>query len=378
VKVLCKRKELLYSLGNVASVVPSRSPRPILQNLHFAATDDGCTLMATDLEVGAKHGVLGVTIYEPGSAILPTQKLSAILSASPDAELSIESDGESLTISGQQSRFKLPAEDPSLFPAVSAWAAEAWWTVNAGDLRRAIRRTVWATDAESTRYSLSGGLFQADASTLTVVATDGRRLAKVVVVAEPTGDPVPPSGSPVVPAKAMKLVDRILDDEEMTVDFAFVAGAGGSATAILFRTGDGRSIVYSRLVEGRFPRYQDVFPGHHEVRIPLDVASLRQAVQQAAIVTSDESRGVDFRFAGDTLTLASQAADVGSSVVEMPAHNEGPPVDVTFDPRYLTDALKTIGDDSGFAVELIDHKNAAVFRTEDQYTYVVMPLTRDR
>ena len=95
-------------------------------------------------------------------------------------------------------------------------------------------------------------------------------------------------------------------------------------------------------------------------------------------MTSDESRGVDFRFSGDTLTLSSQAADVGESKVTMPIHYEGKEVDITFDPRYLSDALKTVDDGTMITAELIDHKNAAVFKTEDQYTYVVMPLTRDR
>jgi DNA polymerase-3 subunit beta len=182
-----------------------------------------------------------------------------------------------------------------------------------------------------------------------------------------------PGGSPVIPVKALKLIDRNLDDPELSVHVAVQSG-----TAVLIRTSDHGAVIYSRLVEGRFPRYQDVFPTDVEVRIPLDVALLRQAVEQASIVTSDDSRGVDFRFAGETLTLSSQAADVGSSQVTMPIHYEGKEVEITFDPRYLTDALKTIDDDVMITAELIDHKNAAVFKTEDRYSYVVMPLTRDR
>ena len=176
-----------------------------------------------------------------------------------------------------------------------------------------------------------------------------------------------------IPVKALKLIDRNLDDPDLAVHIAVQAGS-----AALIRTADQGAIIYSRLVEGRFPRYQDVFPADVEVKIPLDVTLLRRAVEQASIVTSDESRGVDFKFSGDTLTLSSQAADVGSSQVTMPIHYDGKEVDITFDPRYLTDALKTIDDGTMITAELIDHKNAAVFKTEDGYTYVVMPLTRDR
>jgi DNA polymerase-3 subunit beta len=232
---------------------------------------------------------------------------------------------------------------------------------------------MFATDVESTRYALGGVLVELSDESITMVGTDGRRLARMVAPAEAENGAQPPSGSPVIPVKALKLIDRNLDDPELAVHIAVQAGS-----AVLIRTSDQGAIIYSRLVEGRFPRYQDVFPASVEIRIPLDVALLRQAVEQASIVTSDESRGVDFRFASDMLTLSSQAADVGSSQVTMPIHHDGPAVEITFDPRYLTDALKTIDDGTQITAELIDHKNAAVFKTEDNYTYVVMPLTRDR
>jgi DNA polymerase-3 subunit beta len=99
-------------------------------------------------------------------------------------------------------------------------------------------------------------------------------------------------------------------------------------------------------------------------------------VEQASIVTSEESRGVDFTFAEGLLKLTSRAADVGSSTVELPINYQGKAVEITFDPRYLTDALKTLAEGASITAELIDHRNAAVFKTDDRYTYVVMPLTR--
>src|SRR5262249_21375 len=141
-----------------------------------------------------------------------------------------------------------------------------------------------------------------------------------------------------------------------------------SGAAVLMRTES--AVVYSRLVEGRFPRYQDVFPANADVKISLEARALRSAVEQASIVTSEESRGVDFQFSWGVLRLISQSADVGSSHVELPIAYEGKSVDITFDPRYLIDALKTLEDTTNITAELIDAKNAAVFRTDDHYTYV--------
>jgi DNA polymerase-3 subunit beta len=93
-------------------------------------------------------------------------------------------------------------------------------------------------------------------------------------------------------------------------------------------------------------------------------------------VTSEDSRGVDFSFGSGVLKLSCQSADVGRSQVELPIDYEGKTVEITFDPRYLIDALKTLDDTAAITAELIDAKNAAVFKTDDHYTYVVMPLTR--
>ncbi len=371
-KALCNREGLLAAFGAVGMVVPVRSPKPILQSVKLVAdAEDGSILMATDLEVGIRHRVLGMKVDQAGSAILPMARFSSILRTSSDPEISLEADGERLHVRGLRAEFSLPGEDPSLYPEVPDFAATAFHTVAAADLRKLIRRTIFATDVESTRYALGGVLVELTAETITMVGTDGRRLARMSAPAEAENDATNPAGSPVIPVKALKLIERNLEDSDPPVHIAIQG-----TTAVLVRTE--RAVIYSRLVEGRFPRYQDVFPANVDVKIRLEVGPLRLAVEQASIVTSEESRGVDFSFGNGVLKLSSQAADVGTSHVELPIGYEGKPVEITFDPRYLTDALKTLEDTAEITAELIDAKNAAVFKTDDRYTYVVMPLTRDR
>ncbi len=371
-KALCNREGLLTAFGMVGGVVPARSPKPILQNVKLEASDEeGSTLLATDLEVGIRFRVLGLKIERPGSVILPPQRFNQILRTLTEPDFSLDTEGEQILIRGRHAQFKLPSEDPDLFPDVADFGASAYFVLAAADLRRAIRRTVFATDVESTRYALGGVLFEIKDDLLTLVGTDGRRLARQVIPIERDGDVLPPASQPVVPAKALKLLERNLQDDDPPVHLAFLGN-----TAILVRTD--RAVIYSRLVEGRFPRYQDVFPAHAEVRVPLEVGPLLSAVEQASIVTSQESRGVDFRFGSDLLKLVTKAPDQGSSDVELPIQYAGKPLEITFDPRYLSEALKTLDPVSPITAELIDSKNAAVFKTEDAYTYVVMPLTKDQ
>jgi DNA polymerase-3 subunit beta len=337
----------------------------------IAEADEGSVLMGTDLEVGIRHRVLGIKVDQPGSVILPTVQIGSILRTSTDADLAIETDDERLVVRGLHSEFTLPVEDASLFPEVPDFGVSSYYVVAASDLKKLIRRTIFATDVESTRYALGGVLVELTPESIALVGTDGRRLARMSAGAEGENDPEAPTGFPVIPVKALKLIERDLGDGDPPVHLAIQSG-----TAVLMRTES--AVIYSRLVEGRFPRYQDVFPANVEVKIPLEVGSLRMVVEQASIVTSDESRGVDFEFGPGVLRLVSQSADVGSSQVELPISYDGKAVEITFDPRYLIDALKTLDDSTAITAELIDSKNAAVFKTDDHYTYVVMPLTRER
>ena len=261
-RALCNREALLTAFGMVSGVVPARSPKPILQNVKLIAeADDGSVLMGTDLEVGIRHRVLGVKVEQPGSVILPTAQIGSILRTSTDVELAIETDDERLVVRGLHSEFTLPVEDANLFPEVPDFAAISYHVVAAADLKKLIRRTIFATDVESTRYALGGVLVELTAESIAMVGTDGRRLARMSAPADAENQPPAPAGFPVIPVKALKLIERNLADDDPPVHLTIQSG-----TAVLMRTES--AVIYSRLVEGRFPRYQDVFPANVEVKIP--------------------------------------------------------------------------------------------------------------
>src|SRR5271166_7046419 len=192
-RAFCNRDGLLSAFGMVSGVVPARSPKPILQNVKLVAeADDGSVLMGTDLEVGIRHQVLGVQVERPGSVILPTTQMGSILRTSTDTELAIETDDEHLVVRGLHSEFTLPVEDVHLFPEVPDFAATSYHVVAASDLKKLIRRTMFATDVESTRYALGGVLVEFTDDTITMVGTDGRRLARMSATAESENGAVPP------------------------------------------------------------------------------------------------------------------------------------------------------------------------------------------
>lgn len=370
-RLLIDRKAFLVGLTEAAQVCPARSPKPILQNVKLVADPDaGSEILATDLEIGVRVRVLGVRAEKTLSVILEPRRLRQILATTPDDEMTIEIGDEGVRVAGLRSQFSLPTEDASLYPDVPQFTAENYLVVAATDLARGIDRTLFCCDVESTRYALGGVLFEPAADTLTMVATDGRRLARQVIPSEPEGTGMTKAAQPIVSVKALKLLRKQLDPDGPPVHVAI------NEQTVLFRTEAGT--LYARLVEGRFPKYQDVFPSMKNTTVSVGAGELRQAFEQASITTSDESRGIDCRFDGEQLKLTSQAADVGSAQVEMALTIDGPPIEITFDGRYVSQVLGALAPDLNVQIELIDAKNAAVIKTDDRYTSVLMPLTRDR
>ena len=169
----------------------------------------------------------------------------------------------------------------------------------------------------------------------------------------------------------MQLLERALADNEESIQLA------ARENDVLVRSGG--ATVYSRLVEGRYPKWRDVFPRREGmIKIELCVGPFHAAVRQAGIVTSDERRGVNFTFGGGKIILAGHGAELGESHVEVPIAYDGADISISLDPRFLGEFLKVLDPEQTFTMELRDAESAAVCSTEDGYAYVIMPLARDQ
>lgn len=363
-------REAFQRVFHVAAMVtPTRSPRPILQNVRLDATRDEVVLKATDTEVGVRLRVEDVDVEAPGSAVLPVARLNMILRENSDERLTIKVDEAKAIVTGNRSRFELQTLSPEEFPEVAGFDAKSSFEVKAAGLRELIRRTLFATDAESSRYALGGVLLEFEDETLTAVATDGRRLAKMDCPVRKVGTPETGGGTTIVPARSMQLMERILPDGDVDVRLAVRAN-----DLVL---GVPAGTFTTRLVEGRFPKWRDAIPhrtGSHKIDLP--VGPFYTALRQAAIVASEESRGIDFTFSDGTLVLSSSTADVGESRVEMPVPFEGEELTIRLDNRFVADFLKVLPLDKVFTFDVESSQAAAWCSTDDRYGYVIMPLQR--
>jgi DNA polymerase-3 subunit beta len=368
-KVICPRLALAGAFATVSGVVPPRSPKPILSQVKFQAVPGEAILIGTDSEIGIRYELESAEVLQPGEVLLPCARVSAILRELQGERVTIEATDEATVIRGERAEYRLPTSDPAEFPVVQGFDAVDYHILSSESLKKLIRRTVFATDTESTRYALGGVLCELKGDGLTLAATDTRRLAVVHGVCTAHGAGAPASVIPVIPSKAMSQIEKNL-------------GAGDEQAWVAIRTNDvlvrtGPVTISSRLVEGRFPKYQDVIPAETPISFPLIAGAFYSAVRQAQIVTSDESRGVDFVISSGMMTLKSSVAEVGQSTVELPIAYEGEELTITFDPRYVADFLKVLDPAQTITLGLQDSESAAVFTTDDGYTYVVMPLSKD-
>lgn len=368
-KIEFTREPFQRAFQAAALVAPSRSAKPILQNIRVDAEPGQVHLTATDSETGIRLEVGDVTVHQAGSVVLPVGRLGMILRENTDEQLKIEAGNGKALVQGSHSRFELQTAAPEEFPEVGGFTPVSWHELPAAALRELIRRTIFATDAESTRYALSGILLEFEDGVVNAVATDGRRMARMASPVRAVGKPETGGGTTIVPARSMQLIERILPEGDTDVRLAV------RANDLLLGIPGG--VFTTRLVEGRFPRWREAIPKRTSShRIDLPVGPLYAALRQAAVVASEESRGIDFAFSTGSLVLSSATAEVGESRVDLPVAFEGQDLTIRLDNRYVGDFLRVLPPDRTFTLDVENSQAAAFCSTDDQYGYVIMPLQR--
>jgi DNA polymerase-3 subunit beta len=370
-KAQCDRATLTEGVQAALGVVPHRSPKPTLGCIKVEAAPGAVTLLATDLEVGIRVNLTKVDVQEPGTCLVPAERFHAILRELEVETVAVSSGDRETEIVAPGARFKVLGEDPADFPNVPAFPEAGALTILADDLAGMIKRTLFATARENTRYALNGVLWEVEGTNLTLVATDGRRLSHVKGKCKGGGEK---GQSAIVPSKAMQLIERCLatsGDAKATLRVAI----GEKDLLVESPQADGnRWTIYSRLVDGHFPKYDDVVPKDCDRRATLSTAVFHAAVRKAALLTNEESRGVHLKFSPEELVLTSSTPEMGEAEVRIAVSYEGEPLDIGFNPVFLIDALKAM-DAEQFTFAFKGPNKPGVMTEDKSFTYVIMPVS---
>jgi DNA polymerase-3 subunit beta len=353
---------LKAALAAVRDAVPGKTARPILHNVLFR---DGL-LTATDLEVQIE------TEWPSGDApamTLPFQRLASIVGlCRGDEEVSLRHTGTSVVVKAGHSEWTIPTEDAAEFPAMTPGELQPVARFPADQFARAVRSVVYATDVQSSRYALGAVLCEVKGDAVTLIATDGRRLSRV----EMEHDLAVDDSQTLISHRALATIARLADaaGDEASVQLqasksCLVAEIGGTT-------------VTATLVEGRFPRWRDVFPSREATATVVDRAELLAATRAAAIVTTESSKGVDYAFSEDGIWLHGQSSESGESSVTCPIVEFGQAVTTKIDPRFVADFLNGLPADAepNVEIEAVDAESAVVLRCGDCWG-VIMPLAKD-
>lgn len=364
-KVEFNRTALLEVLGLVTSVVPARTPKPILRCIKLAAGAKDVRIWATDLEVGINCLISEVSVPEEGETVIPADKLVAIVRESTDDVLQLQAAEGKCEIKGADSHFTIYGQEASNYPAMPQFEGEADLEISLENLRAAIEQSLFATAKESTRYALNGVLWEIKGKKLFLVATDGRRLARVrTSLASAASDKIT-AGKLIVPAKTMALVDRIDGSEKDKV------AVKQTNNQILINCGNVE--ISSNLVEGSFPKYEDIIPTDYEKSLTLSTAAVLSAVRRAALLTSEESRGIKLSISKNKLVFSGRAPETGDAEVEMVVEYKAEPIEIGFNPQFIVDALRAM-ETPEFELQLGDSDRPGLIKSGGDFLYVLMPI----
>ena len=367
-KVICDRGALVESLNLVGGVIVSRTPKPALTCVKLSAGGEGdgaggLTLAATDLEVAIRLTTPRVEVQDSGEALIPADKLQQIVRESIDPTITLDTEQDVAQITGQDSKFKIFGQPPGDFPPTPEFKGDPDFEISAADLHRLIAMTIFATARENSRYAINGVLVEREGNKLTVVSTDGHRLALARGTCKNANDE---SRTAIVPTKALNLLLRLFDDAEQMVKVKIVENQ------MLFATDE--AMLSTNLVEGNFPPYRDVVPKENDKKATLNTDLFISAVRRAALLTNEESKGVRMSFSPEGLTLSSRAPEMGEAEINvaLPQY-QGEAVEIGFNPTYLLDALKVL-DENEVQLEFKAANKPGILRTGPNFLYVVMPV----
>ncbi len=372
-KLRIQRDHFTAGLQQVLNVVGSRPSMPILSNVLLQAEGDRLTFTTTNLDMGIRCHIKAEVIT-PGALTLPARRLATIVKSLPQNEVLLDASVHNQAkITSGGSLFRIMGMAIDDFPPLSMPIGEHTLSLSPDVLQGMLRSVAYAQSTDENRYILNGVYFHFNAGKLSLVATDGRRLAFVSQVI--TAAPEESSGV-ILPAKTVGELGRVLNQGNMLrmtfngrqVAFIIQLEEEGSKSGLI----DDITLI-SKVVEGQFPNYKQVIPSETAQRIRIERELFLDCIERASFVSSDRHNAVKVRVSTNLLEVSGSSPEVGESHESMAISYEGPEVQVSFNPQFLMDPLKALVQDE-VAFEFKDDLSPGVFKTSEDFLCVVMPL----
>ena len=370
-KFKTNRDHFANGLAQVLNVVGSKATMPILSNVLIEAEKDQLSLTTTNLDLGIRCRIKA-EVKEAGAVTLPVKRLASIVRELPNSDVTVDvSPNHQVKLSSGGSTFRIMGIGKEEFPALPEFGDEKAHTLQQADLAAMINSVSYAQSQDETRYTLNGVFFAFKEGGLTLVATDGRRLALISKEMEVAAAG---TGSIILPARTVGELVRLLGKgEKVKINFsdrrcAFQVASDKDTSGLMDSV-----YLYSKVVEGSYPNYQQVIPKETHQRIKLERELLLECVHRAALVCSEKSNSVRIKLSSNLLEITAQSPDFGEAHESMAIGYSGPDLQVAFNPAFVMDPLRALTKDEVF-LELKDEVSPGVFKTLDSFICVIMPM----
>ena len=371
-EITVSKFELLRELTATQGVVERKTTIPILSNYLFEAAGDKLSLTATDLDLSLRTSC-NAKVKKEGACTIPARKLYDYVKLLPDADITIRLlENHWVSIRCGRSNTKMVGMAKSNFPGLPVFPSAGAIKIPAAVLRSMIAKTGFAIASEESRYTLNGALMVLKPESITMVATDGHRLAHIERAGEKF-EGVSGEMKTLIPKKAMDELKSLLDSHgesaAETIDFA------KDESTLFFRVG--QRLLTSRQLTGQFPNYEAVLPKDISKSIALHGEELGAAIARVAQFADERSRAVKLRLEKGELKISASSTETGDSEDSIEVAYDGEPIQIGFNAQYLLDFIKATGS-SEVKLELKDAQSAGQLRpaeSEDyKYRYIVMPM----
>jgi DNA polymerase-3 subunit beta len=367
-ELVVRKNDLLRELQLFQGIVERKNTIPILANVLMEAKGDNVRFLATDLEVGLRSQC-AASVEKSGSLTLPAKKFYEIIKSLPETDIRIAADKGGVKVAADRfdSRMQtLPRED---FPTLPEAGGSASSTLPRAALREMVAKTQFAITGEDTRYFLNGALFVLRPDEMSLVATDGHRLALVTVPRDPATSTQAEEVRAILPKKTLGELGRLLVDGEE--DISYERGENH----LFFNVG-GRMLI-SRMIDGQFPAYERVIPKGNDKHIEFERDRLTNAVKRVALLSNERSRAVKFQIEKGKVDVTSSSPELGEAHEMLPVEYGGDAMQICFNAQYVLDFLAAVTTDI-VSLGLKDEVSQAVMRPVGadgyDYTYVIMPM----
>ena len=360
------KEQIINGLQAVQNIVSTRTTLPILSNVLLRAEGDRLEFTATDLDVTIACAV-EAKVRKPGASTVPVKKLFGITRELANLELDLEVDEKNAcSICSGASFYKINGLSADEFPPLPQFKDDKKVVLPQETLKGMMKKTSFAISTDESRYTLNGIFLSLKDHKMTMVATDGRRLA---LVDEEMDVPEKSEGEFIMPAKTVNELNRLLQDKgEVEVRFT-----ENQASFTLKDEKGGTILIITKLIEGNYPNYRQVIPSQTKERISLVRDEFLHAVRRAEIMTSEKSNSVKLTFQKNKLEITANSPEIGEAKETLTVNYSGPDMAIAFNPKYIIDPLNALPNDEVF-LELIDELSPGVLKINGPFLYVVMPM----